>query len=115
MRWQDIDFQRKIISVSQSLSHDGQSFTSPKTSNSVRTITIDDTTIEALKSHQELIEAEKAIDSTLYQDNDLVAPTSSGKPCNPRSLYTLFTTLKNKAGMRHITFHDLRHTTLPFC
>lgn len=59
LRWQDIDFQRKIISVNQSLSHDGQSFGSPKTSNSVRTITIDDATLEALKSHQRRISVEK--------------------------------------------------------
>ncbi|MFC5405093.1 tyrosine-type recombinase/integrase [Cohnella soli] len=110
LRWQDIDFRRKIISVKQSLSHDGLSFGTPKTEHSIRSITIDDATVEALQRHRESIQAEKSKGTPLYLDYDLVAPTNTGRPCNPRSLDKLYCRIKELSEMRHITFHDLRHT-----
>lgn len=110
LRWQDIDFGRNIITVRQTLSHDGKDFGPPKTESSIRSITIDPATLEALKTHQKLIEQEKSLSSELYSDHDLVSPTNSGKPNSPRYLDKLFDRLKKLAGMRHITFHDLRHT-----
>jgi len=110
LRWQDIDFERNIITVRQSLDHDGKDFGPPKTESSIRSITIDPKTSEALKSHQQLVEHDRSLASELYAEYDLVAPTNSGKPCSPRYLDKLFDRLKELSGMRHITFHDLRHT-----
>lgn len=109
LRWQDIDYGRNIITVRQSLNHDGLDFSAPKTENSIRSITIDEFTSQALKLHQKFIEAEKE-ESSLYIDKDLVTPTKSGRQCNPRDIDKLWNKLKVKSGLRNIKFHDLRHT-----
>jgi integrase len=43
-------------------------------------------------------------------DIDLVNCTIVGTPCKPRDLDKVWNRLRNNAGMRRITFHDLRHT-----
>lgn len=110
LRWQDIDFKRNLISVRQTLSHDGKEFGIPKTESSIRSITIDSNTLEALKQHQTVVSKEKEDNAGIYQDHDLVACTASGTPCRPRDLDKRWVKLRDKSGLRKITFHDLRHT-----
>jgi integrase len=110
LRWRDVGLNRKMISVRQSLSHDGKDFGPPKTQCSIRSIRIDDSTIEMFKQHRKLITKDKWHAKELYVDNDLVVCTIIGTPYMPRILDKLWNKLRDKAKMRKITFHDLRHT-----
>jgi integrase len=110
LRWQDVDLSRKLISVKQTLSHDGKEFGPPKTESSIRSISIDDRTVEVLEQQRSFILLEKQRNQAVYVDHDLVNCTNVGTPCNPRDLDKVWNRLRNKAGMKKITFHDLRHT-----
>lgn len=110
LRWMDVDLNRKIISVRQTLSHDGKEFGTPKTESSIRSITIDEVTVEALKKHRNMITQEKWSKDDSYVDNDLVVCTKYGTPCFPKDLDTVWNRLRESAKLRKITFHDLRHT-----
>ncbi|MCR8630715.1 site-specific integrase [Paenibacillus radicis (ex Xue et al. 2023)] len=72
LRWRDVDFNRKMITVRQSLNHDGKEFGPPKTQCSIRSIRIDDGTIAMLKQHKKLIIQDKWHAKELYTNNDLV-------------------------------------------
>ena len=60
LRWCDIDLDRGIISVRQTLSHDGKELKSgAKTKTSIRTISIDPKTVHFLQRQHRIILAEK--------------------------------------------------------
>ena len=46
----------------------------------------------------------------LWAGNDLIFTTRSGQPVEPRNLVRSFERLIDRAGMRKIRLHDLRHT-----
>lgn len=46
----------------------------------------------------------------LWDGNDLIFTTRSGQPVEPRNLVRSFERLIDRAGMRKIRLHDLRHT-----
>jgi integrase len=110
LRWQDIDFSRRIISVRQTLSHEGKSFGTPKTDNSIRSISIDGKTAGLLEQHHTTILAEQDANPLLYTNNDLVNCTNIGTPCKPRDLDKVWNRLRNKSGMKPLTFHGIRHS-----
>ena len=59
--------------------------------------------------HRRIIVKER-MESIEYQDNDLVIPTTTGKPLTTRNpMRTLYRYI-DAANAPHITFHDLRHT-----
>ncbi|OZM58365.1 integrase [Lottiidibacillus patelloidae] len=111
LRWQDIDFDIRTLSVTQTLSHDGKTLNrGAKTKASIRTIALPKETVDKLKHHRKLVEDEKKKAGTIYNDNDLVVCTEIGTPCHPRNiLRTMYTVIK-KVGLQRIRFHDLRHT-----
>jgi integrase len=59
IRWKDIDFDRRLISVKQSLSHDGKEFGPPKTETSIRSISLDEKTLKLLKQKRDAVLEEK--------------------------------------------------------
>jgi integrase len=110
LRWKDIDFKHNLITVRQTLSHDGKEFGVPKTEHSIRSIKIDVDTTDALKQHKKVITKEKWNAQKSYVDKDLVACTVLGTQCMPRDLEKRWAKLREDSGLRKITFHDLRHT-----
>ena len=46
----------------------------------------------------------------MWQDNDLVFTTAVGTPIHPRNDYRAFRQLIDRAGVRRVRLHDLRHT-----
>ncbi|MFB9330116.1 tyrosine-type recombinase/integrase [Paenibacillus aurantiacus] len=111
LRWKDIDFEQKTLSVVQTLSHDGKELTAgAKTATGTRLVSLDDKTIAELKKRKRLVAAEKLSAGGVYEDNDLVVATSIGTPLGPRNMLRTFYRLISEAELPELTIHDLRHT-----
>lgn len=111
LRWKDIDVENRTISVVQTLSHKGQILSAgAKTAAGNRKISIDENTLNQLLSLKLKYKEEKMANRPIYQDYDLVIRTSIGTPVSPRNLLRSFYSIIEKAQVRKIRFHDLRHT-----
>ncbi|MBJ6361314.1 tyrosine-type recombinase/integrase [Paenibacillus sp. GCM10012307] len=108
LRWQDVDFLNKKVFIRQTLSHDGKHFnTGAKTASGIRSISLDDHTIQQLEQQYKYYNVVSR--EYVFQKN-LVVCTNTGNQFFPRDLKKIFDRLILKAGLRKITFHDLRHT-----
>jgi integrase len=110
LRWQDVDLVRRQITVNQTLSHDGKEFGQPKTESSIRSISIDDRTVEVLENQRRFLQSELEANPSMYVDNDLVNCTNIGTPCKPRDLDKVWNRLRDRSGLKRIKFHSIRHT-----
>ncbi len=111
LRWKDVDLDKGLIHIMQTLSHDGKEFISgAKTKSSLRTINLSETTIRMLKGRKLTVSKEKLCLGPAYEDFDLVACTQHGTPFNPENVRRTFNRLIKVADIPKIRFHDLRHT-----
>ena len=116
LQWGDIDWQSSVIYVQRSIFwHDSRElrelgqgnglrwrFASPKSKRSVRTIVMSPRLREALELYRL---------TCPVSSNDLVFCNVEGNPLDPVNLYNReFLPALNRAGLRRIRFHDLRHT-----
>ena len=112
VRWQDVDLDRGVLSVVQSLeeTRNGLRFKPPKTKRSRRVITLPTVTIEGLRRHR-AEQAQVRLRLGIGRDeNGLVCPRYDGRPRSPRAFTKEFTRLVAKLDIPHITFHGLRHS-----
>ena len=112
LRWQDVNLDRGILSVVQTLeqTREGLRFKPPKTKRSRRVVTLPTVTIEALRHHR----AEQArirLQLGMGRDEEgLVCAKYDGQPRSPRNFTKEFTRLISRLDIPHITFHGLRHS-----
>ncbi len=100
LQWGDIDWRSSQIVVRRSL-YRGQ-FVSPKTTYSCRRVVMSSTLREALEQHRLI---------AIRSQDDLVFCNENGKPLDPDDLIKReFFPALDRAGLRRIRFHDLRHT-----
>jgi integrase len=113
LKWDDVDLERSIIYVRRTLTKDRGKlrFGEPKSKKGRRRIDLTKGAVESLRRHlsRQLKQIEELGD--LYENQGLIFTTNTGAPVNPsnlrqRSLHKLL----EKAGVRKIRFHDLRHT-----
>ncbi len=111
LRWRDLDLDRARLSVRQALVAVGYEVidSTPK-SHSARVIDLDQETVAQLRAHRARQEAERAEWGADYQDQDLVVAKENGEPIHPHTFSQAFERLIEKAGLRTIRLHDLRHT-----
>lgn len=110
LRWKDVDLTNATIQIVQTLSHDGKTILqSTKTKSGNRQISLDKSTIEALKHHRKIM-LEERMSVKDFEDYGLVVSSISGVPKTPRSLLYTFYTYMKLANVSKIAFHDLRHT-----
>lgn len=111
LRWEDVDFNQRVLHVRQILEHDGKSFKEgAKTKSSVRSVAISTSVKRVLMQRKEELDSEKDYLRTDYTNLDLVMCTEKGTPIHPRNLIRAFKQLSEKADLPRIRFHDLRHT-----
>lgn len=109
LRWQDIDFDQKILRVMQTITTEGFSDAKTQTSDK-RTIDLDDVTIMELKKRKKIVAQDKLKAGPAYEDNDLVVCTPLGKPIYPRNYNRKWYNFLEKVDVPKIRVHDLRHT-----
>jgi integrase len=113
LRWSDIDMEPGVIRIQRTLVRavDGLSFAEPKTGSSRRSIPIGKGTVERLRVHRRIQLEERMALGTTWGDADLVFANSYGRPIDAGHLLREdFYPLLNRAGLRRVRFHDLRHT-----
>jgi integrase len=118
LRWADIDFQKRTLSVTGQMLRRRQPNGKtklvrlpPKSKRSERSIPLSDGLCVTLKAHKKRILEERLRASTAWRDHDLVFPSQLGTPIDPVTLRAHFKRLLESAGLPATTrFHDLRHT-----
>jgi integrase len=103
LRWADIDFDNRSLSIVRTLTVvDGRSvLTAPKTAASRRLVYLDASTVETLRAHR---------DGSTVSWDAYVFKSADGQPVNPASFSTTFDRLVARSGLPRIRLHDLRHT-----
>jgi integrase len=109
LRW--IDVQGNRVHVRHTATEvDGELYfaETTKTDHSTRLISISQDVVDALDAHRQ---DQKARYRKLgfVPEHGLVFDSGVGTPLFPRNLERTFVTLKRRAEVPHVTFHDLRH------
>jgi integrase len=112
LRWSDVDLARRTLTVQQSLEQTraGLAFKTPKTRRSLRTIALSPTLAEVLQAHRAKQAAERLALGMSRAPDGLVFTRLDGDPIWPDALTKEFGGIIQRAGVRRITFHGLRHT-----
>lgn len=111
LRWDDIDLERGLLTVRAQLQDvRGLTLVPPKTRAGQRTLPLSAIAREALVRHQARQQAEREKAGPLWRETGFVFTTELGTPIYPRNLNRTFQGVLEKAGLRPIRFHDLRHT-----
>ena len=112
LRWSDVDFASGTLRVRNQLQRiDGRlTLVPPKTAKSRRTLVMPPLIVEALREHEKRQVAEKIWAGSKWRESNLVFANRTGEPTQARRVIEQFHDLLERAGMRRIRFHDLRHS-----
>jgi integrase len=112
LRWQDVDLEAGTVRVVQSLQRVDAALrmAAPKTSRSRRTVFLPEVCRAALRDHLSRQDEERRAAGIAWQESGLVFTTTIGTPIDPRNVKRWLDALSDRAGMRRIRIHDLRHT-----
>ena len=112
LKWDDINYKNSSIKISKQLivTEEGIEFDSPKSENSNRTINIPSKMIETFEKQKLKQDDYKKLLGNEYKDLNLVNCKLDGSPIDPRYFSKIFSNLLKKKQLKHIRFHDLRHS-----
>jgi integrase len=112
MRWQDVDFRQRVVTISRSLSDTkraGTIYKRPK-NDRVRTVCVAAPLLAILQSHKAVQAAEKIAMGPAYHDEDLIFAKPDGMAIPPWLFSSAFRNFMKRSGVRRVRFHDLRDT-----
>lgn len=111
LRWKDVNFKKGILTITQTLSHDGKKILQgAKSKSSIRSVCLHEDTITLLEQHKDIMKQETMDLCKNFTENDLIVYTQNGTPVVPRNIVRTFKGLVKTANIPLIRFHDLRHT-----
>ena len=111
LRWQNIDFTRQTVRISNSLtvSEDGTLYDRPTKTSVERVVPLNGMALEALRAHRARQNEERLRTGPAYQNDDRVFTDAFGQPWNPRSISNGFRRTAQAAKV-NARLHDLRHS-----
>ena len=112
LTWDDINFETGEIRIDKSvyICEGERMIKTPKTSSGIRSIIVGEKTLlEFKKAHETYLKNKEEMGS-LFTDSNLVVCQKNGKPYHPDSMTSKWCEFTKKNNLRHICFHDLRHT-----
>jgi integrase len=111
LRWVDVDLESAVIMVRRSIEQTKGvlKFKDTKGKRS-RALPLPTLAIDALKAHSEHQDECRRLLGSAYCENGLVFPTEDGSIWRPDNFTSAFVTLAERAGLKGIRFHDLRHS-----
>ena len=111
LAWSSVDLDRSTLTVEQSchwIPRRGFIFRQPKTTSSIRTVTLSPDTVQRLREHRhEQLQARLAA-GPAYQ-GDLVLADGVGGPLHPSNIRDAWQGIVKKADVEGLRVHDLRH------
>jgi integrase len=112
LKWKDIDFTNSVIKIARQLIPIGNAFEydTPKSESSIREIVAPATVISILEKQRAKQDEYKRMLNDEYQDNELINCDNDGSPINPKNFSKRFAYFLKKNNLKHIRFHDLRHS-----
>jgi integrase len=112
LTWPDVDLDAGVLSVRRAaVVADGRRHVkAPKTPASRRTVDLDGATIQALREWRTRQLQERLRAGEAWNDDQWLAANELGAPIHPDWLSALFTRRAEEAGLRRITFRQLRHS-----
>lgn len=112
LTWNNVDLDACTMDICQTVTRVNELVIAPrtKTSSSLRRLWLTEETCQLLRQlrHQQLVERVKFGES--YIVNDFVFKMENGDMMKPEYVSITFKKLLEENGLRHIRFHDLRHT-----
>jgi integrase len=112
LRWEDIDPKNGRLAVRRTVVAVGYDVhvSEPKTMNGRRSVSLDPTTLDALKGHGQRQKEERLRSGLAWRAAGLVFTTEDGAPIHPDRISKLFAQLVARFELPRIRLHDLRHT-----
>jgi integrase len=116
LHWRDVDLDAAVVRVRWTLSRTsaGLELGEPKTEKSRRTVSLPVPAVETLRAHRKRQAAEQLAAGGLWQPNGLVFTSEIGTPLEPRNVLRRFEALAERAGLRGVHLHTLRHSAASF-
>ncbi|AVH58231.1 MULTISPECIES: tyrosine-type recombinase/integrase [Streptomyces] len=114
LRWEDLDLAGGTASIRRTLQRTnsgGLTALPTKTQSSERRIALPTPCLRSLEQHRTRQRGERDATGTAWQDSGYVFTRPDGTPIEGATLTRHFTALLDRAGLRRIRFHDLRHST----
>ncbi|MGF1473075.1 MAG: tyrosine-type recombinase/integrase [Rubrobacteraceae bacterium] len=109
LTWADVDLDAKTVQVKRALS--GGVVTEPKTKRSRRRIGLSTGAVDALRAHRKRQLEERMKRAGLWEDRNLVFPSTVGTHMSQRNLTRAFKVAAERAGLPEtVRLYDLRHT-----
>lgn len=111
LRWSDVDWERAVLTVRNSLTVIHTKLTlGPTKTHQVRKVALDDSMTSFLLSRRAAQEAyARRVGAALFYDAYLLSRSADGsQPCLPAGITTGFARLAKKLGVK-THFHELRH------
>jgi integrase len=111
LRWSAVDLDGGTLRVRSSLQRVGGQLvlSSAETRRARRAIPLPRAVVKVLRVHRESQAAER-VAAEVWSDDDLVFTTSIGTAIEPRNVNRHYEGLLDKAKVRRVRFHDLRHS-----
>jgi integrase len=112
LRWEDIDIKRGQLAVRQTVVAIGYDVhvSEPKTAIGKRSVSVDPTTVAALKAHRRRQSKEQLVAASAWSESGLVFTTENGAMIHPDRISKVFAQLVTRLQLPVIRLHDLRHT-----
>jgi integrase len=112
LMWDEVSFENQTIRICRQLlpTKNGLEFEEPKSEDSNRTINTPAEVMDMLKRQSERQQEYKRLLGDEYHDNGLVNCCNNGELLNPSYFSKQFAQTIKNAGLKHIRFHDLRHS-----
>ena len=112
LRWSDIDLAARTLQISSSRLRFGKHLVedTPKSRASRRTLPIPDHLAAALRAARAIQAADRLALGEEYDASGYVVVDECGAALSPHALTSRWARTLKAAGVRHIRFHDARHT-----
>jgi integrase len=116
LHWRDVDLDAAVVRVRWTLSRTsaGLELGEPKTEESRRTVPLPVPAVETLRAHRKRQAAEQLAAGSLWQASGLVFTSEIGTPLEPRNVLRRFEALAERASLRGVHLHTLRHSAASF-